>query len=157
MSTQKPRKAFERTRVSFETKGPSLTKQAMKAECDINNILKGYLRNGIIEHVRQVEGRYGDFVDAPGYHDAMNVISEANSMFASLPAEIRNSFENSPAQFLEFAQNPENEARMREMGLLPQEYQERAEALSAATGGASGAPPESAAEEAPTSGGGDAA
>lgn len=146
----KPRKSFERTRVSFETTGPSLTKQSMKAECDINNILKGYMRNGIIEHVRQVQGRYGDFASAPEYHEAMNIVAEANSMFATLPAEIRNRFANDPAGFLDYAQDPSNEAEMRELGLLATEYPERAEALSTVTGGDSGAPSNAAAEEAPT-------
>lgn len=146
----KPRKAFERSRVSYETRGPSMTKQSMKDECDINNILKGYMRNGIIEHVKTVQGRYGDFASAPEYHDAMNIVVEAQNMFATLPAKIRNRFENDPAAFLDYAQDPSNEAEMRELGLLATEYPERAKALAEVAGGDSGAPSNAAAEESPT-------
>lgn len=146
----KPRKYFERERVPFETTGDSMTKQSFKEECDINNILKSYQRNGIIEHVRTVQGNYGDFTSATDYHDAMNQVVLAQEMFLTLPAKVRKRFGNDPAEFLDFAQNPENEAQMREMGLLRDEYPERAKALADPSGGASGAPSDSAAEEAPT-------
>lgn len=140
--TIKPRKAFERERVAISFEGQqTMTKQNHKAECDINNILRGYQRTGILQHAAAYQGRYGNFISAPDYQAAMNALIEADEMFASLPAKVRNRFENDPAKFLEFAQDPSNEAEAREMGLLPVPYQERAKALSEPAGEASGASP----------------
>lgn len=96
---------------------PTLTKQSFKDECDINNILKKYKKTGLIEHVNKYKGEYGDYIDAPTYQDAQNRIIEAQDMFMSLPAEIRDKFMNDAAYFLEFVHDPKNETAMVELGL----------------------------------------
>lgn len=104
-------------RVQLETSGQSMTKQSFQAECDINTIMQKYTKTGLIEHVREHGGQYGDFVTAPEYHEAMTAVVEANAAFQSVPAEMRNRFQNDPAQFLDFVQNPDNIDELVEMGL----------------------------------------
>lgn len=95
----------------------TLTEQSHKSECDMHNILRQYRQTGLVAHVRQYEGKYMDMPNALDFQQSMNVIAEANQMFASVPADIRKKFGNDPAQYLEFVQNPENLDALREMGL----------------------------------------
>ena len=109
---------FFRERYVTEVTGRSMTKQAHKGECDINNILKKFRDQGVITHRNTFEGNYGDFTNVPlSYHDAMNQVREADEMFQSIPAHVRAEFQNDPGKFLEFVQNPENAQRMYDLGL----------------------------------------
>lgn len=97
---------------------PSLTKQAFQKECDINTIMAKYQKTGLIDHNNSVQGRYGDFITSHDYQSALDEIHLISDAFASLPSSVRSRFENDPAAFLDFTQNPENTAEMRELGLM---------------------------------------
>jgi len=97
----------------------SLTVQSEVEECDINVIVDRYTKSGLLPVMNQ-SPVYGDVTDAASYQEAMNIVIEAEKAFNSLPAKYRKEFENNPAQFLDFMNNPENEEKMREWGLLPQ-------------------------------------
>ena len=84
----------------------------------------------MITHVAKTRGYYGDFIGAGTYHDALNLIQEAQEMFMTLPAHVRAEFDNDPEKFLEFVHDPDNEEKMRELGLLQKVPGERAEAPS---------------------------
>ena len=121
---------FFRERYVTEVTGRSMTKQAHKGECDINNILKKFRDQGVITHRNTFEGNYGDFTEVPlSYHDAMNQVREADEMFQSIPAHVRAEFQNDPGKFLEFVQNPQNAQKMYDLGLSnsPPAKQEAAE------------------------------
>lgn len=114
----KIRSAYEpHERVQFSSELPSRTKQAPHAECDINVIMSKYEKTGVINHFNTHQGDYGDFLGFSDFHDAMNQVRAAEDAFASIPSRIRKEFNNDPAQFMEFAQNPSNLDKMREMGL----------------------------------------
>ena len=102
------------------SKDAGLTRQAHKDECDINVIMGKYLQTGLIAHVNQFEGRYGDFA-AIDFAEAMATVTEAQEMFMTIPSDIREQFGNDPGNFLEFATNPENQGKLEELGLLPSE------------------------------------
>ena len=106
-------------RVKTLTVGDSLTKQSFKKECDINNIMRTYRETGQITHISQKHPVYGDLIAASDFHTNQNKIIAAQEAFNEIPSEIRAEFDNDPALFLEFAQNPENIEEMREMGLAP--------------------------------------
>ncbi|AXL14674.1 internal scaffolding protein [Microviridae sp.] len=109
---------FNNRRVRFSTSGPSMTHQSMKAECDINNIMRKYERDGIISHRNTYEGQYGDFTDLPqDYQSSLNAVIDAQEMFLTLPARVRAKFENDPASFLEFVSDPRNQDEMIDLGL----------------------------------------
>lgn len=115
MEIRKPYDAHERVQIQFPN--PSLTKQAMGQETDINNIMRKYEQDGIITHLSKYKGQYGDFTNVVDYHSALNTMIDADDAFASLPSRIRGEFDNDPGKFLEFVHNPENHDQMVEMGL----------------------------------------
>lgn len=96
------------------------TKQSHAAECDINNIMARYLRTGVIDVANKHAPQYGD-CSGWEFQAAITKLAEAKSMFAGLPAKLRNRFENDPGQFLDFVHDRENLAEMRELGLLKPE------------------------------------
>ena len=96
-----------------------MTEQHHKDECDINNIVRRYDRSGVIQHLRQVEGRYTD-VTSVEFHEAMNIVASANSAFEELPSNIRAHFRNDPAAFMDFVHDPNNKDQLVRMGLAKQ-------------------------------------
>lgn len=104
-------------RVQFVPVGESMTHQSFAEECEINNIMKKYQQTGVLQHRKEHGGTYGDFISAPGYHEAMTAIVKAEEMFMALPSQVRARFGNDPAQFLATAQDPEQIELMRELGL----------------------------------------
>ena len=83
------------------------TKQSFKDECDINNIMARFQKTGVLAFANKFEARYGD-VTGVDFGEAMRVVADARSMFAEMPARLRDRFANDPARFLEFVQNPAN-------------------------------------------------
>jgi len=104
--------------------GPTMTKQSMQDECDINILMKKYEKTGMIDHVIRYKGQYADVTSQLDYQEALHTIMDAQSMFASLPASVRDRFGNSPEHFLKFVEDPANETEMRKMGLMDTPYEE---------------------------------
>ena len=115
---------WTRVRVAKHPVGPSLAKQSFKDECDINYIMRKFEKKGVIDHLNNHQGQYGNFIGFEDYHISQNKILAAAEAFASIPSKIRAKFGNDPATFLEFAQNPENLDEMIKIGLAPQKAQE---------------------------------
>lgn len=114
----KIRKPYDKhARVTCDPVGESRTKQSFRDETDINAIMKKYEKNAIVEHVNRFDGQYGDFLGAVDYHEAMNIVASANSMFETLPATVRARFDNDPSAFLSFVEDENNAEEMYEMGL----------------------------------------
>ena len=86
---------------------PSMTQQHQKDETDVNKIMKRYVKTGVIDHVNKHAPRYGDVL-ADDYRSALHQIMNADDMFQELPSEVRKRFDNDPAQFLDFVQDPVN-------------------------------------------------
>jgi len=115
-------------RVQLVCSTPGRTKQSFKDECDINNIMRKFIRTGTLDFAQRNEGRYGDCTGME-YQKAVYQVAAAKSLFNELPAELRNRFENEPAKFLEFVQDRRNEDEARELGLLkPKEASAQPEA-----------------------------
>ena len=75
-----------------------------------------FQKTGALTHYMKHAPQYGDATQVE-YADALNVIANANTMFEELPATIRKKFENDPAKFLEFVQDPKNQEEMEKLGL----------------------------------------
>lgn len=105
---------IERRRVQFHTKGESRTKQSMKDETDINNIM----RKHYISHYNQNPGSYGDFTQATDFHTAQNLVIQAHEQFMDLPSHIRKKFNNSPSQFIDFIEDDKNYDEAKKLGLI---------------------------------------
>lgn len=102
---------------ALECKDASLAQQHMKDECDINTILKNFGVTGELPMTSKVP-TYGDFTGVNDYHSAMNVVAQANSAFAELPAELRARFDNDPAKFVEFFNDEKNREEAIALGLV---------------------------------------
>lgn len=79
---------------------PSLTKQAFKAECDINNIVRHYTSTGVLNHTHHKTPIYGD-LPSHTYQEAVNLVLSAENAFYDLPAKIRETYGHDPARWLE--------------------------------------------------------
>ncbi len=96
---------------------PSRTKQSFRDECNINNIMSKYMKNGLLTHINDHKGRYEDLPNNIDFHEAMNSVRSAETAFASLTSEIRYQFNNDPGLFLEFVMDPDNIEEINALGL----------------------------------------
>lgn len=105
-------------RVTLDCGTEQITKQSHKAECDIHNILKQYQRTGIITHVQNARPTYTDLPSDMDYQNALNTMIAAEAAFNDLPARVRANWNNDPAAFLAAFSDPDQEAKLRDYGLL---------------------------------------
>lgn len=96
----------------------SMTKQSHKQECDINLILKQYQKTGLITHITKNQPKYIDLPDQGDYQSSLQILREAENAFASLPAKVRDHFDNDAANFLAAFNDDRQIPFLREMGLL---------------------------------------
>lgn len=119
--TPKFRSAYDGLRVSDGdvdfSKTVSLTKQADLAASDINNILANYQRTGLLPELIKADPQYGDFSDVASFQEAFEIVAHAETQFAALDAHVRQRFDNDPAKFLAFAEEPKNRSELVKMGL----------------------------------------
>ncbi len=111
-----PRNAYSPRNSVVSPCGDGAAQQQFKEDCDINTIMQRYQKTGAIDHVSKHQPQYG-FASPNDYHQSMNLIATADSMFNDLPSNIRNEFNNNPQAFLEFVQDPKNADRAIELGL----------------------------------------
>ena len=104
-------------RCFFHTTGESLTQQHFQEESEINNIIRSYDKNGVIEHINRGNAIYADFSNVTDFSDALSQINEAKEEFLRIPSDIREQFQNDPGQFFKFASDPNNLDQLVEMGL----------------------------------------
>lgn len=100
---------------------PSMTVQDCAESCDINNLINRLRPDGsLVGESRIPTGRplSGDFSDLPSYQEAIIRVADAQERFASLPAVIRDRFENDPAKLLEFVGNSANKDEAIKLGLI---------------------------------------
>lgn len=107
-----------RRRVYAPSGGKLMTKQSMKNECDINNILSQFRKTGIINHITQQNKSYGDLPDTIDYQQSMNIIIQADEAFSALPSVVRRYFDNDPNLLLSALGNPDMADKLTELGIL---------------------------------------
>jgi len=93
------------------------TKQSMKDECDINQIMKKFEKTGILPDMIKTNPQYGDFSEPIEYRDSLELVRHAAEQFQALSAKVRARFNNDPEVFLDFATNPANAEEMVTLGL----------------------------------------
>lgn len=111
---------IQRKRVQFKSDKPSLTQQNMKDECDVNSILDRYRKTGMINHIRNSPGQYGDFSTFQDFKTNLDAVKDAYAQFESLPAHLRKRFANDPANLVEFVMDNENYDEAVKLGLVPE-------------------------------------
>ncbi len=117
----------QRQQIKFASQGR--TKQAMQAECDINNIMAKYQKTGVIDFVNKHQPQYGD-ASGVDFQSAMQTVKRAEAMFADLPSTVRKRFNNNPSELLQFCENPENRQEAIKLGLLDKTHGREADTSS---------------------------
>lgn len=101
--------------------------QSHKASTDINEIIRRFTETGDISLFQVREGVYGDFTDMPKtYAEMFQRMIDAEIAFNSLPAEVKEKFNNNVSEFLAamgtekmddvFKKTPEDPAPVKEEG-----------------------------------------
>ena len=96
--------------------GPGRTKQSMRDQTNINLIMAKYQKTGMVSFVNKQQGEYMN-TDPIDFQEAMDMIVNANNMFAEIPSSVRKRFGNDPKEFFEFLHNPENVDELISLGL----------------------------------------
>lgn len=123
-----------RQRVEFN-ENDGMTRQSMKDETMINNILSRYVKSGTLTHLASNPGTFADVSEIGDYRAALEQVKGAEALFSNLPARVRTRFDNDAATFLDFVLTPGNEDELKALGLWAE--------------GKSPEPPPKAAPEAP--------
>ena len=93
-----------------------LTEQSHAPSCDINLILAQFMETGIMPNMKQSTPQYAD-VSGIDFQDVQIQLANAKTLFEELPDLVKAQFDNEPFKFLKFAENPENNTALVEMGL----------------------------------------
>lgn len=98
------------------SKDEPLTTQAEAKELDINRIVARMTRGEAVPVLRG-QPFYGDVSEFDGLQDALIKVQEADDLFMSYPANIRERFENDPIKFVEFMSDTKNVEEAIKLGL----------------------------------------
>ena len=96
--------------------GKGLTEQTHERETDINWIVRDYAQTQLLKHVNKNEGSFDD-VSAVDFEQSMYKVAEMTSLFEGLPSKHKKYFENDPAKFLHYVQNPDNAEQIASFGI----------------------------------------
>jgi len=107
-----------RNRVSTPIVGESLTKQAHRDDCDVNNIVRRWQQTEVDPRDPKRQGQYLDVSSIPDYADSVLRLNAAYDIFGSLDAKTRKSFNNSLGEFINYANDPNNVDSLVKMGVL---------------------------------------
>lgn len=94
------------------------TVQADRDDADINTIIKRFVKSGQLPPSRGGEPFYGDVSDFGDLQDSLIKIQEANSLFMSYPAEVRERFDNDPVNLVAFLADESNRQEAEDLGLV---------------------------------------
>jgi len=84
------------------------TKQGFKDSTDINKLIAKAQRAGTISHLQKHGAFYGDFTDMPDLLEAQRRLQRGQEIFDELPSEVRREFNQSPAAFFKYVNDPAN-------------------------------------------------
>lgn len=99
------------------SKDKMLTVQAQRNDCDINQIMKK-IEKGMLVNTTALEGRFEDVSEFDGLEASMIKVQKANEAFMTLPADVREEFDNDPVKLIDFLSDEKNRAKAEEMGLV---------------------------------------
>ncbi len=112
----------KRRRVSIDFTGcPALTKQSFKNETNINNIMKKYVKTGMLapESLANRQAVFADVSEIGDFQQCQQRVMDAEAAFKTLSSEIRTRFNNNPAELLDFCADNNNTEEAIDLGILP--------------------------------------
>lgn len=96
--------------------GVSMTHQEFADECDINKVLTKYQLTGVPPISKPMQS--GDFSDIGDFAQVYARIHEAERLFSTVDARIRDRFGNDPRAFFAFVNDPANQSECLKLGLM---------------------------------------
>lgn len=107
--------------VVYHSELPSDTKQSMRDECDLNELIKKYpnmLGYGLDALQAGQFASFEDLTYAPAdLADAMAAVEDVQTAFQALPSAVRDKFGSNPLSLLEFLSNSDNDEEAYKLGL----------------------------------------
>lgn len=96
----------------------SMTQQHYHDETKIDNILDLYTRTGILPS-KDVQPVFADLLGmSDDYHEALNLVLQAQESFYDLPAHVRERFANDPSALMRFLDDDGNRQEAIDLGLI---------------------------------------
>ena len=99
----------------------SRTKQSFKKEADINCIMAKYSKTGVLVDPSRIPTRmpqFGDFSSVVDYQGLCNKKIEVDNYFMSLPASVRQRFDNDVNKLIAFMADEKNVDEALKLGLV---------------------------------------
>lgn len=106
--------------VSQSFKG-GVTQQHFKEETDVNQIVKKYMRTGVLGNPLSAPTeapKFSTFDQNFDYFGAQCFIAKAQQEFEALPAVVRKRFDNDPGQLIAFLSDEKNRPEAENLGLV---------------------------------------
>lgn len=113
----------QRKRVSLDVSKPVLTDQSSKNMSDINNIMLQYQKTGLLPVQQEKVAQYIDNTLAMPLEQAHELIRDARTMFAELPAPIRKLMDNDPTNLVSFLNDSDNKEILIKHGVIEEKNQ----------------------------------
>ena len=107
-------------RVRTKNDKPTMTKQSLIANADINQLIKRHGLTHVQTNMANLEVLYGQ-ITSQDLQEAMQMNIDAQEAFQEVPADIRKQFGNDAGAFIDFATNPDNIKQLRDWGLAEPE------------------------------------
>ena len=100
--------------------GPGKTKQEFKDECDVAKKLERAQRAGLLDDLLTPKNPlvYADVSNIGSFQEMAQMVRDANAAFESLPAKVREYFDNDPEKLIEFVADKENLEEAKKLGLV---------------------------------------
>lgn len=102
---------------SADFKAGRMAVQADRDEVDINKIMARVEKGGQLP-LFNGEPFYGDVSELGGLQEAIIKTQEANDLFMSYPANVREKFNNNPVEMITFLEDPKNLNEAVDLGLV---------------------------------------
>lgn len=107
----------ERERVRTKVGKRSLTKQSFADATNPNTIVAQYKRTGVVNHITQGQGIYGNFDQFESLQGALIQVESMWKEFESLGARVRDEADNDPLVFAQMLESEEGSERLVVAGL----------------------------------------
>lgn len=108
--------SYSRKAVTFEG-SEKLTESSGKEASLISNILKRFTVEDLAQQQEDLKLSYGDATAFADYQGSLNLVLEVEEKFATLPAELREKFDNDAALYVDMINDPDKKEELEAMGI----------------------------------------
>ena len=113
-----PKLLKPRRPIKTANKEPTMTKQALVENANINKLIKKHGVSHVVQNMTNLEVLYGE-INSQDLAQAMQMNIDANAAFMELPSDFRKRFGNDAGACIDYMTNPDNLAEMQKLGFAP--------------------------------------